>query len=255
MLFLLVKAITLEQYWDIIVAVGIPLSLTWFVIGVWGIRKTAELIKSHKVLIATDLPVGLTNINFHILGGLFFIAGILCFGGLFYLSVNTLAVSDAPIGIKLITLWTGSAYGLPIAAGCCLVGYFLRRPESTLSHLKSHSITKTSEAASISNEFLSTTIIMTKNLYAKLPYLLLTILGVCLVLVVSLVSTPLIHKLMVDGVTFADCIRKTPDALSFIFVLSCLPLSLWLLSIVGIVSVELSLAVLSCGRLAVKKLQ
>lgn len=257
MLFMLLAAVVLENYFDIIFALGTSLCLTWFVIGVWGIRKTAELIKSNKVIISTDLPVGLTNIIFRILGCLAFATGLLCVGWVIYLAINTLG-SEFDFGEKLARLWGFLPLFLSISAGCGFIGYFLWRPEATLSHLQSNSIFRTNDAASVSNEFLSTTIIMTKNLYTKLPYILLTLLGVSLVLFISFACTPMVYMVTLDGIDFSESFQISPPSTLFLMLivyLSLLPLSLWLLSVAGILSVEISLAILACGRLAINKLQ
>ncbi|MEC9093835.1 MAG: hypothetical protein VX438_14080 [Planctomycetota bacterium] len=255
MLFMIISALAVESYQSIWFAIALPVSLTWFVIGIWGIRKTAELVKSNQVIITTDLPIGLTNLSFRILGGILVAASVFLFGYLIYLAIQILG-SENDSGPKLAALWQTVTFIAPLLAGSAYLGYLLWLPESTLSHPQLNSITQSDETASVSNEFWSTMIIMTKNLYCKFSMLLLIFVTVALLLILSFCTSPLVAALLIDGAVF-KLLLPAASSLTFLFTfyLSFLPLALWMLSVAGVLSVEVSLAILACGRLATKNLR
>ncbi|MCH2183466.1 MAG: DUF4339 domain-containing protein [Mariniblastus sp.] len=247
-----------EDLSQVLTAVVTPISIVWFLVGIWVLRKTSKLVRSTEVMISTSLPAGLTNLFYRLLGALLVCAGALLLMSLsvVYL-MNWTSGRDADTPAFILQIWLLTTAVLPLVLGAVAIGYIFWNPGITLTSLTANGVTRTDETVAIFNEFLAAVIIQMKCLYEKLPKLLFVAMLMAVAMTFSMISTPLLEKFLVDGATWELVLKDDIAQLvtGVVILASSVPFLLWIYSLAGILFVELCLAVLACGRLAIRKLQ
>ena len=256
--FQIFSSVVMENVAILIAGIIMPFSLLWFLIGIWGIRKTTHLVQANNVMISTNLPAGLTNLLFRLIGAAFIAFGaVLVVIGTFGVLMELISLEDAKAVEYVLPIWMLLTMVLPTSVGSIFVGYVFWKPGTTLANMESCGVTKTDEVVSICNEFLASVIIQIKNLYEKAPSILLVCMIVLFCFIFSFTSSALLSKLLIDEANFEEILGGglSEVAIGLLTYASAIPLIFWFYSIVGILFVELALAVLACGRLAIRRLQ